>query len=137
MPLAVAEAGDADVTTIPDTHAHTPLERAVLRALRTIRRDTDDDMRSLSWLGVRWAIAGTPTFRRRDAVRFYRNHEEEILSRMADCVQRRRAPCEDIFGAEWDTADPLARGTNNQTTLARFGFADAVQSILERMEKQA
>lgn len=128
------------MNTVPDSAAVTPLERAVLRSLQRTGAAHPDTLRLYAEHGHRFigaAFRASPVYLARDAVRFFRHHEDDITARLVDCIQRRGATCADIFDDEWDSDDPLARGTDNQTTLARFGFADAARTILERMEQQA
>lgn len=124
------------MNAIPEAAAVTPLERATARSINS---DAEDNDTSATFV-LREAAAGEWRTRavvlRRDAVRFFHRHETEIVALLVDCIQRRGATCADIFGDDWDSTDPLARGTTNQTTLARFGFAEAARVILERLENE-
>lgn len=66
-----------------------------------------------------------------DTVAFYDKHQEEIDEMLAEACEDCGCRPDQLFGDNWDSDDPLARGDLNKNLLAWFGFEETTRRIIE------
>ena len=73
----------------------------------------------------------------KDTTKFFATHRREISALLVEMVQATGLQPVEMFGAAWDSEDPLAQEIGNRNLLAWFGFERTAQILADRNEIEA
>ena len=113
----------------------TKLERYVARWINKQAKDYDNGaegvLKDLFYGGCQSGMVGELIYYA-DTVPFYKRHMSEIDALLKDTMKDTGLQPAELFGDRWDSDDPLARDTYNQTLLAWFGFEETARKLADR-----
>lgn len=113
-----------------DVVANTELEREVLDWINSKGEDYPNIMLVLKDLAYGGCSSGmvSDLIYTEDAARFYDRHQLAIDKMLYNALQDSCSTPEELF-KQWDSSDPLARGDENKTILAWFGFEETAHDL--------
>lgn len=119
---------------LPKQENETQLQRVVRYWLNNRGVDYQDGWKGaykdLEYGGCPSGIVGQMIYYT-DTVKFYQKHQTEIDALLKEQMESTGLSIEELFGAKWDTEDPLAREQFNQNLLAWFGFEETARTLAE------